>query len=198
MVAVTRETKKRPRRQPGPLDAAGLESAALRYLERFQTTRARLSRLLSAKLRQRGWASASPPDIAALVERLAALGYIDEAAFAAARVRSGSTRGQGARRLQARLGADGIAPEEAAAALAGHDALAAAIRHARRRRLGPFGPPSADRASRARQVASLVRAGHSPGLAWQIVTAASAAELDGLDAGHALADEAEGGMSDEP
>lgn len=175
------DTRHRDRRRPPPLDAAGLEAAALRHVERFQTTRARLVRLLQAKLRQRGWAGADPPDPASLADRLAALGYIDEPAFAAARARGGAARGQGARRIGARLAADGIAAETRDAALAGHDALAAAIRHARRRRLGPFGPPPATPAARERQVASLVRAGHAPGLARRIVAAEDEAALAALD-----------------
>lgn len=165
------------RRTPPPLDAAGLEAAALRHVERFQTTRARLVRLLEAKLRQRGWDGATPPDPAGLAERLAALGYIDEAAFAQARARGGAARGQGARRIGARLAADGIDADARHAALSDHDALAAAIRHARRRRLGPFGPPPADRAARERQVASLVRAGHAPNLARAIIAACTEADL---------------------
>ena len=43
---------KGPRKPPPPLDQPALEAIALRYLERFQTSRARLLRLLNQKIRQ--------------------------------------------------------------------------------------------------------------------------------------------------
>ena len=73
-------------RPPTPLDPARLERLALRYVERFATTRAKLRRYLERKLRERGWGADAAPDTAALVERMAALGYVDDAAFAEARV----------------------------------------------------------------------------------------------------------------
>ena len=80
----------RPRRTEKPLpplDPQALQAIAVRYVERFQTTRARLVRLLRQKVRQRGWADGlPPPDPEAVADRLAALGYVDDAAFAAARV----------------------------------------------------------------------------------------------------------------
>ena len=45
----------RERRQPPPLDAAALERLALRYVERFATTRGRLTDYLTRKIRERGW-----------------------------------------------------------------------------------------------------------------------------------------------
>ncbi|HYZ48955.1 MAG TPA: RecX family transcriptional regulator, partial [Sphingomonas sp.] len=43
-------------RGAAPLDAPALERFALRYVERYATTRARLADYLSRKLRERGWA----------------------------------------------------------------------------------------------------------------------------------------------
>ncbi len=76
-----------PRRQAPPLDASALERLALRYVERFATSRAKLADYLRRKIRERGWDGA-PADVDALSERMAVLGYIDDRAFAEARARS--------------------------------------------------------------------------------------------------------------
>ena len=44
-----------PRRPVPPLDRAALERLALRYVERFATTRGRLTDYLKRKIRERGW-----------------------------------------------------------------------------------------------------------------------------------------------
>lgn len=171
-----------PRPQPGrgkapPLDPDSLSALAVRYLERYQTSRARLVRYLEAKLRQRGWAGASPPDAAALADRLVARGYVDDAAFAAARTRSLARRGYGEARVLADLAAAGVDSGTRSAALADLDAFAAAREFARRRRLGPFGPQPLDPAARARQMAKLLRAGHGLRHARAILAATREAEL---------------------
>ncbi len=171
----------------GPLDPPALEALALRYVERYQTTRARLTRYLARKLRECGWAGESPPEPAAVAERLAALGLVDDWVFAQARARGLARRGYGPRRILGALAEAGIGGEDGAQAIADIDGWAAAIRYARRHRLGPFGAPDAalplDRAARERQIGRMVRAGHAPSLARRIVSASAEAELaDGADA----------------
>ena len=51
----------RERRVLQPLDEQGLNGLALRYVERFATTRAKLRAYLDRKLRERGWAEAGVP-----------------------------------------------------------------------------------------------------------------------------------------
>lgn len=160
----------RPRRAPAPLDAAALDRMALRYVERYATTRARLAAFLSRKLRERGWAGDGDPDPGALAERMAELGYVDDRAFAEARAVAMGRRGLGPRRVGEALRHAGIEPADRDALT---DELAAsaatsALAFARRRRIGPYGHEEADRALRERQVAAMVRAGHSPSLAWAI------------------------------
>lgn len=168
-------TQPRVRKPPPPFDSEALERAALRYVERFQTTRARLVRHLAAKLRLRGWEGAAPPDLEGLADRLAARGFIDEAAYAEARARGMKARGLGPRRIAARLRADGVAvaeppgPDAGEAAEDPDEAERLALAFARRRRLGPFGPPAADPRARARQMAAMLRAGHAPDLAVRIL-----------------------------
>ena len=58
------------RRATTPLDAAALDRIALRYVERFATTRARLADYLRRKIRERGW-DGEPVDPAAIAERFA-------------------------------------------------------------------------------------------------------------------------------
>jgi regulatory protein len=156
-----------------PLDAGGLEQAALFYAGRYATTRSRLRLYLMRKLRERGWAEAHEPPVDALVERLAALNYVDDRAFAAARAAALSRRGYGARRVGAALRAAGIADEDGAEARAEAEvgAWAAALRFAERKRIGPFAAAQADRPAREKAFASMVRAGHPPGLARRIVAA---------------------------
>ena len=158
-------------RQPRPLDAAGLERIALRYVERYATTRAKLADYLRRKLRERGWAGegAAPVDI--LVETLASLGYVDDAAFANARAASLTRRGYGLRRVAMSLKAAGIDAEDAAGAedAAREQAWDAAMAFARRKKIGPFAPAAPDRPERERAFAALLRAGHDVAIARRIV-----------------------------
>ena len=160
-------------RQARPLDEAGLERVALRYVERYATTRAKLSAYLSRKIRERGWAGESAPAPEALVEKLAALRYVDDQTFAAARAASLTRRGYGLRRVSATLRAAGIESDDAAAAeeAARQAAWGAALAFARRRKLGPYAAEPLDRAGREKAFAALLRAGHDVSIARAIVQA---------------------------
>lgn len=173
------ETRARPPRKPlPPLDPATLDAIAVRYVERFQTTRARLVRLLRQKLRQRGWAEGEPPpDPEGVAARMVRLGYVDDAAFAAARARGLQRRGMGPGRVRQSLQAYGVEADDQAAALQGLDPVTAAIDFARRKRFGPFGLPVADPKVRQRQLAAMARAGHGPRLAAAVLSARTEAEL---------------------
>lgn len=150
----------------------------MRYVERFQTTRHRLVRYLETKLRQRGWQQdASPPDVEAVADRMVGLGFVDDRAFADARTRGLVRRGMGPGRIRAALHASGVAADDQAAVLDGHDPVQSAIAFARRKRLGPFGPPLADPTSRQRQFAAMARAGHAPALVATILGASDEDEL---------------------
>jgi regulatory protein len=155
-------TADRPRRPRPPLDEEGLERLGLFYAGRYATTRAKLSAYLRRKLGERGWAGGGSPPVERLVERFAALGYVDDAAFAAAKASSLARRGYGERRVDLALKAAGIAEEEAepARAAAREQAVAAAHRFAERRRLGPYAPTPPDREARRKAAAAMLRAGH--------------------------------------
>lgn len=167
-------------RQRPPLDSNRLEELALRYVARFATSRAKLRAYLSRKVRERGWSGPGEPDLDALANRISALGYVDDAAYALAKSQSLAGHGYGKRRLNQKLLADGIADEDAAAALdhADSEAIESALRFARRRRLGPFGPETADPQQREKAIAAMIRAGHSFGVARAIATLSPGTAVD--------------------
>ena len=164
---------RRNRSAPGspipPLDAAALDRLALRYVERFATTRGKLADYLHRKIRERGW-DGPAADPVALAERMAALGYVDDRVFAAARAGAMARRGLGARRIDGALRQAGV--EESDRATIAPDiadgGVVAALAFARRRRIGPWGTGETDRATREKQVAALLRAGHGFDLARRI------------------------------
>ena len=160
-----------PRRSLPPLNSADLERYALRYVERYATTRAKLAAYLSRKLRERGWAGEESPDPVGLAERMAGLGYVNDRLYAEARAGAMARRGLGARRVRQALRFDGIGEADAAAlapAIAA-DSISSAIAFARRKRIGPYAREAADRQLQEKQMAAMIRAGHAPGLARAIV-----------------------------
>jgi regulatory protein len=171
-----------PRRPPPPLDAAALDRLALRYVERFATTRGKLADYLARKIRERGW-EGEPADPQALAAKMAALGYVDDRAFAEMRAAALTRRGLGGGRVTTALRQARVGEEDAAAvrpAVVGK-AVATALAFARRKRIGPFAAVPADRAGQAKQLAQMVRAGHPFALARRIVAAAPGEEAEFAD-----------------
>lgn len=172
---------KRPRRPRPPLDAARLEELALAYVARFATSAGRLEAYCRRKLRERGHAGAEDgapaPDVAALVARFTASGYVDDAGFARARAGGLLRRGYGARRVSESLRAAGIAKDVRAEAAPGEMARReAAAAYARRRRFGPFSPAKAradDPRAPEKQLAAMLRAGHDHAHARAVLAAAT-------------------------
>lgn len=161
-------------RQPRPLDGPRLEELALAYVARFATSAAKLERYLQRKLHERGWAGEGAAPVAALIARFVAAGYVDDAAFARARTGSLLRRGYGARRIGQALGQAGIG-EEVRSAVRSTEAeqRRAALACAQKRRLGPFGTVPLDRASREKQLAVMLRAGHRLDSARELIDAIS-------------------------
>ncbi len=159
-----------PRRPLPPLDQPALERAALRYVERYATTRAKLAAYLTRKLRERG--SEGPIDVAGLADRMAELRYVDDRAFAEMRAASMTRRGLGPRRIRDALRHAGVGEEDAGAVADTLDdgAEAAALAFARRKRLGPFAVAPVERDRREKQIGAMVRAGHAPSLARRILS----------------------------
>ena len=178
-----RRTLSRERKPPPPLDAEGLSALALRYVERFATSQAKLRAYLGRKLRERGWNGAGEPPVEAVAARMTALGYVDDGSFAEARARGLARRGYGRRRIVEALTAAGIEPDLRARIGGDIDARAAAIAFARRRRFGPFSGATVSLEQRRKQFAAMVRAGHAPDLAKAILSAPNEAALDECDVG---------------
>jgi regulatory protein len=177
---------RRPDRSPKPLDAAALERLALRYVERYATTRARLRQYLARKLRERGWEGADAPQIDSLSERMAELRYVDDRAFAENKAASMGRKGLGIRRVEQALRHAGVEAQDVEAATASEegDAAESALRFAKRRRLGPFSQEASAPEAIRKHVAAMVRAGHAPSLAWQIVRLQPGEETDFLSGQH--------------
>lgn len=144
------------------LDQQALRDIALAYVGRYATSRARLSRYLVRKLRERGWNGEDEPDVAGLTARFCELGYVDDAAFARMKGASMGRRGLGVARVRSALAADGIGEIDRAAAeeQARAESWTAAETLARKKRIGPYAANRADPRQRERQIAMFLRAGH--------------------------------------
>jgi regulatory protein len=168
------------RKARAPLDQDALERLALRYVERFATTRSKLGDYLTRKLRERGWKGDAAADVDGMVQRLAGLGYVDDAAFALSKSRSLSARGYGAGRIGLALRVAGVDEADGAAAKAHavDQSVEAALRFARKRRIGPFAPEIADPKQRERALSAMIRAGHAFALAKSILDLRPGTELN--------------------
>lgn len=160
-----------------------LRDAALKYLARYSATQASLLRVLTRRVDRWARAAEAPAETARaslaaarmVVERLVAVGAVDDAAFAAGRARTLHRAGRSRRAIAAHLQAKGV-PGELAALPEDPDAeLAAALLYCGRRRMGPFRPepdpslPTPDPALRAKDLARLARAGFPGGVAARVL-----------------------------
>ncbi|MEH3144694.1 MAG: RecX family transcriptional regulator [Methylobacterium frigidaeris] len=165
-----------------PITQAGLERSALHYLERYAASAEMLRRVLLRRVETRCRAGAGEPEafrgmVEAVVERACRAGLVDDAAFAQAKVRSLRRRGGSARAIAAKLAAKGVdrgTVGEALAAEAGAEAGEddeenAARTFARRKRLGPWRRAAATPEGRARELASMARAGFGFDLARRVI-----------------------------
>ena len=156
------QERKRPDRRKTPLDAARFEEMALAYVARFATSAAKLERYLRRKLRERGWDGEDEPDIPAMVSRYVERGYVDDAVYARAKAGDLLRRGYGGRRVRQALGQAGIGESVAdEVAPAEYTARTAATHLARKRGFGPFAATPVDREKREKQIAAMLRAGHT-------------------------------------
>jgi regulatory protein len=174
------------------IEAELLERWALHYLGRYASSAENLRRVLMRRVRRHSPDAVQPasPMIDALLARYREAGLLDDAAYAAGRVRSLQRRGESLRAMRARLAAKGVAAADIADALtelqaaAADPDLAAACAFARRRRLGPYRrSPDADH---LRELAAFARAGFGRRVAEAVlacpdIEAAEALARDGLD-----------------
>ncbi|MGQ0662431.1 MAG: RecX family transcriptional regulator [Pseudomonadota bacterium] len=171
------------------ITAAGLEEAALSYLERYASSAENLRTVLRRRVERAARAGAEAARRAAgaalvdaLIERFLRAGLLDDRAYAQGRARTLHRRGRSRSEIARALAAKGVRRSDIDSGLADLAAetvdpdLAAAVALARRRRLGPF--RAGRRAAwRAKDLAALGRAGFDYELACRVVDAASPAAL---------------------
>ena len=172
-----------------------LENAALYYLERFATSSANLRRVLMGKVTRSAYVHGTDPDegaamVDALIARYQGAGLLDDAAYARMRTTSLHRAGQSLRSIRGKLMQKGVAAgliDDALAALEADEDTpdldrAAAIRLARKRRLGPWRAPDKREAKgekwREKDMAALARAGFSYDIARAVIDAEDPDELD--------------------
>lgn len=182
---------RRPRGLPRRITPQYLENAALHYLERFASSAANLRRVLMRKVARAAEAHGDDPaDGAALVEalvaRYVARGLLDDRAYAESKAASLQRRGTSRHGIRGRLAQKGVdrdlidATLERMAEEAGTSDLAAACALARRRRLGPYRPAEERAARRAKDLATLARAGFGSAVSARVLAAESPEALEAM------------------
>lgn len=179
------------RRKAGPVPPTPerLQARALRYLERFATTRAHLRRVLLRRALRDAEALELDPgavreEVDRAVARVAAAGLVDDRLFAESRARRLAESGRSPARIRAALTEKGLGGEAIAGALGrlaeeqADPELAAAIVYARRRRLGPWRSAEERPEARAKDLATLGRAGFAYRVARIVVDAEDAPTLE--------------------
>ncbi|MFI1917057.1 recombination regulator RecX [Nocardia sp. NPDC020380] len=165
-------------RESGPA-GGGTESQAKDVCLRLLTDRARSRAELADRLAEKGFAAGVAERV---LDRLAEVGLIDDAAFAQQWVHSRHTySGKGKKVLAQELRRKGIAPEDAEPAL---EAITAEDENARaadlvRRKLQSLSPDLSRDKAISRLVSMLARRGYAPTTAYSVVTAELSAS--GLD-----------------
>lgn len=178
-----------PAKAPPRVTPSYLENAALHYLERFAASSAGLRRVMLRKIDRSvaHWGGERADHLAALdavIAKLAGLGYVNDESFAAMKTRALHRQGKGSRAIRATLAAKGVDGEmidHAMEQLADEHPepdFAAAVKLARKRRLGPFRPPQARAETRSKDMAALARAGFDFDTARRVVDAADVMALE--------------------
>lgn len=166
-----------------------LMNKAVHYLGRYTSSRQRLREVLQ-RFARRKLEHFEPAEIRRAIDAVIAdcvrLGYVDDAAFAMTRARSKRRGGRSALAIKRSLAEHDIDDTLVDAALEAADErladgeLVAALRHAARRRIGPYARIRPDDTMRQRHLASLARAGFSFDIARQVMACEDAEAADAL------------------
>jgi regulatory protein len=171
------EDKAKPKRPPN-VTRVGLEGAALRYLERFDCSVARLKKVLServAKAARAGVpeAAAAPAIVELILERYQESGLINDQRFAKNFAERQRDRGASRRMIEQKLRARGISSETVEQLLPRNESasseLEAAQAFARRRRLGPHRKPELREAFLRKDLMAMARAGFNYDVASRVI-----------------------------
>lgn len=186
---------KKPKKKRGPrkVTAKYLENSAAYYLGRFSSSSANLRKVMMRKIYFSSTHHDTDVDEAekwldALIEKFERLGFLDDTSFAQMRARGLHGRGTPLVGIRYKLKQQGVGDEDIEAAL-GHLEEEnesrdldwdAAIKLARRRRLGPYGPldPEVRKERRENDMGALARAGFGYDIAQRIVDTATIDELE--------------------
>lgn len=181
-------TSGRQRRKPRKVTSDSLRNAALHYLERYASSAGNLRQVLRRRVLRAARFHETDRDqadrwIEEIVAGFQSSGILDDAAYAEARVQSMFRQGRSLRAMARELKKKDVADDDIARAL---DALgsehgdpnrAAAIRYARKRRLGPFRTDDRD-GRRERDLAAMARAGFDYDTARGIIDAEDGDSLE--------------------
>ena len=177
-------------RRRGPKKATPdyLEKAALAYLERYASSTANLRRVLMGKVTRSAKHHGTDPEagaeaVEAVLRKLQDSALLDDTTYAQGRAVTLHRMGHSLPAIRMRLRQKGVDSDTIDDALQrlGEEAdepdLAAALRHARKRRIGPY--RRVGRAeNRERDMAALARKGFSPGLCQRVVDTDDVTELE--------------------
>lgn len=186
------QPEKRKPKVPRKITPQRLAAIALHYLERYASSSENLKRVLERRVyksvRHHGEPDAETAAdwIADLIKRYQEVGLLNDLAFAEARARSLMERGTASRAIRMKLlekGVDADTIDQALAALS-EDApdpeLHAAIKLARRRRLGPYADPDKRAETKDKHLAAMARAGFGYDMARRVIECDDTDELEDL------------------
>ena len=176
------------RDERGPAERR-MMNKAVHYLGRYTASRQRLREVLG-RFAERKLAEHDADVVAAAREQViddcVRLGYVDDASFALSQARGKRRAGRSKLAIRWALGVHALDNTLIDQAVADADEgisdgeLAAALRHAARRRLGPYARNDVDQPTRQRHLASFARAGFSLAIARQVMDLGSDDEADTL------------------
>jgi len=185
------KSKKQPR-PPRKITPERLANIALHHLDRYASSSENLRRVLERRVfkasrfhedldveQAKGW-------IDALLTRYVESGLLNDMAYAETRARSLMSRGSSSRLIRMKLMEKGIASETIDAALkalqldAPDPELFAAVKLARKRRMGPFCDPAKRAELHDKHLATMARSGFSYDMAQRVIDAEDADELEDL------------------
>jgi regulatory protein len=183
----------RRRRSPRKATASYLENSAAHYLGRFATSSAHLRQLMMQKVQRSVSHHGTDADegekfVDAIIAKFERLGFLNDASYAEMRARGLHAKGTPVRGIRYKLKQKGLSEDHIDAALSAlaEEAevrdldLSAAIRLARRRRLGPYLSDDKDvrDGRRDKDMSVMARAGFSYDVVCQVLDADSVEELE--------------------
>lgn len=186
---------KKPKKKRGPrkVSPSYLENSAAHYLGRFASSSANLRRVMMQKIHRSASQHGTDVEEAekwlnTVIEKFERLGYLDDTAFAQMRARGLHARGTPLKGIRFKLKQQGVGDDDIDAALTHLEAenetrdldWDAAVKLARRRRLGPYrtDDPAMRKERREKDMGALARAGFGYDIAQRIIDTDTIEELE--------------------